>query len=61
MAYPQLSVRTNTINGNDITTVIDTLKALKESDYRKYSMTGAKQALPMELFTYCFDKWVTMF
>ena len=62
MAYPQLSVRTNTINGNDITTVIDTLKALKKITItgEVLDVTGAKAStFNGIIYPTVFDKWVT--
>ena len=62
MAYPQLSVRTNTINGNDITTVIDTLKALKKITItgEVLDVTGAKAStFNGIIYPTVFYKWVT--
>ncbi|HNP48431.1 MAG TPA: type IX secretion system sortase PorU [Bacteroidia bacterium] len=64
MAYPKLSVKTNTINGYDINSVVDTLKAL-----RHITITGEIQnssgskvsSFNGIIYPTVFDKWVTYY
>ncbi|MBL0066343.1 MAG: type IX secretion system sortase PorU [Bacteroidetes bacterium] len=64
MAYPKMSVKTNTINGTNITSAVDTLKAL-----RRITITG--EILDVNgikatsfngiIYPTVYDKWVTYY